>query len=90
MLWRKILSKFEKLVRELNKFPSDVSYNKIKTVFEHTGCYRIRENGSHVFYRHPNKRNSIMFPKKNGRKIKKRYILKILKYLDLLSIEEHD
>jgi predicted RNA binding protein YcfA (HicA-like mRNA interferase family) len=84
------LSKFEKLVKRLNKFPPDASYDEIKTVFEHKGCYRIRENGSHVFYRHPNKKNCIMFPKKGGRKVKKRYIYEILKYLDLLLIEEND
>lgn len=85
-----MLSKFEKLMRKLNKFPSDASYEDIKTILEHQGCYRVRERGSHVFYRHPDKKNCIMFSKKHGRNVKKRYIYEILKYLDLLNIEEND
>lgn len=76
------MTKLNKLVRNVLRYPSELNFEDIRHLLEEFDFREVRSSSSHVIFRHRDGRIQSI-PKKNGRKVKEVYIKKIVKQLNL-------
>jgi predicted RNA binding protein YcfA (HicA-like mRNA interferase family) len=76
------MSKLEKLILQFLKNPPEVSFEDVVYVLKAFGFEEKRAKGSHHSFRDSQGRK-ITIPKKGGQKVKRVYVQKIVKLLDL-------
>lgn len=76
------MSKLEKLVASLLGNSQDHSFKDLKKVLLAFGFVENRLSGSHHVFKHPDGRRQVI-PKKHGKKVRKVYVDKAVKALEL-------
>jgi predicted RNA binding protein YcfA (HicA-like mRNA interferase family) len=76
------MSKIEKLVKLLLSEPPEAKFQDIKFVLEYFNFIEVRSKGSHHIFRHEDGRMQVI-PKVGGKKVKKVYIVQIIRLLQL-------
>lgn len=76
------MSKLEKLVASLLRDSSDYSFSDLKKVLIAFGYVEVRIRGSHHTFRNPDGQTQVI-PKKHGKKVRKPYVKRTVKILNL-------
>lgn len=78
------MSKLEKLVASLLGDSKDHVFSDLKKVLLAFGFEENRSSGSHHVFKHPDGRRQVI-PKKHGKKVRKVYVDKAVKALNLVE-----
>jgi len=77
------MTKLEKLVASLLRDAGDYPYADIEKIAHAFGFEEVRSKGSHHTFRHADGRQLPTIAKKGGNRVKKIYVKKIVKQLEL-------
>lgn len=77
------MSRIEKLVASFLSNSSDFKFSDVEKVLSAFGFQDVRSKGSHHMFRHPDGRKLPAIPKKDGNRVKKIYIKRIVQILEL-------
>lgn len=76
------MGRLEKLIQNFRSQPPEVSFSDAKRLLEKFEFKEVRSSGSHHIFRNKDGRK-LTIPKKSGQKVKRIYVKKILKLLEL-------
>jgi len=76
------VGKLRKLIAKFLTFPPEVRFEEVRYILEAFGYQEVRSKGSHHAFENE-KGNVIIIPKKRGKKVKRTYVVAIIKLLNL-------